>query len=143
MNKAACLIAIDGSQPCLRALEYAIQDAATRKEAPHIYLVNVQTALSSNVTRFIDGKTVEDFHRDNGEESLAAAKERLGATGLSSSSHVMVGEAAPSLVQFAQEKGCRLIVIGTHGFGTVLGLVMGSVATTVVHLSSLPVLLVK
>ncbi|APW45199.1 universal stress protein [Rhodoferax antarcticus] len=142
MNNA-CLIAIDGSKPCLRALEYAIQDAATRKEAPHIYLVNVQPGLSPNVTRFIDGKTVENFHRDNGEESLAAAKARLGATGLSSSSHVMVGEAAPSLVQFAQSKGCSLIVIGTHGFGTMIGLVMGSVTTKVVHLSNVPVLLVK
>lgn len=139
----ACLIAIDGSEPCLRALDCAIQDAATRKEAPHIYLVNVQPALSPNVTRFIDGKTVEDFHRDNGEENLAAAKARLGATGLSFSSHVMVGEAAPSLVQFAQDKGCGMIIIGTHGFGTVIGMVMGSVATKVVHLASMPVLLVK
>lgn len=142
MNNA-CLIAIDGSEPCLRALEYAIQDAATRTEAPHIYLVNVQPWLSPNVTRFIDGKTVEAFHRDNGEESLAAAKARLGATGLASTSHVMVGEAAPSLVKFAQDKGCRVIIIGTHGFGTVIGMVMGSVATKVVHLSSVPVLLIK
>lgn len=138
-----CLIAIDGSPPCLRALEYAIQDAATRKEAPHIYLVNVQSALSPNVTRFIDGKTVEDFHRDNGEQNLAAAKERLGATDLPYSGHVMVGEAAPSLVQFCQDKGCRMIIIGTHGFGTMIGMVMGSVATKVVHLASVPVLLIK
>ena len=142
MNNA-CLIAIDGSQPSLRALEYAIQDAATRKDAPHIYLVNVQPALSPNVTRFIDGKTVDAFHRDNGAENLAAAKERLGATGLSFSSHVMVGEAAPSLVKFAQDKGCSMIIIGTHGFGTMIGMVMGSVATKVVHLSSVPVLLIK
>lgn len=142
MNNA-CLIAIDGSQPCMRALEFAIQDAGTRREAPHIYLVNVQSALSPNVMRFIAGKTIEDFHRDNGEENLAAAKERLGATGLSYSGHVMVGEAAPTLVHFAHDKGCRMIIIGTHGFGTVIGMVMGSVATKVVHLSSVPVLLVK
>ncbi len=139
----ACLIAIDGSEPSLRAVDYAIQDAATRKEAPHIYLVNVQPALSGNVTRFIDGKTVEDFHRDNAEEHLASAKARLGASGLAYSGHVMVGEAAPSLVQFAQDKGCSMIVIGTHGFGSVIGMVMGSVATKVVHLAKVPVLLVK
>ena len=139
----ACLIAIDGSQPSLRAVDYAIKDAATRKEAPHIYLVNVQPALSGNVTRFIDGKTVEDFHRDNAEEHLAPAKEKLAASGLAYSGHVMVGEAAPSLVQFAHDKGCSMIVIGTHGFGSMIGMVMGSVATKVVHLSSVPVLLVK
>ena len=142
MNNA-CLVAIDGSKPSLRAVDYAIQDAATRKAAPHVYLVNVQPALSPNVTRFIDGKTVEDFQRDNAEEHLAPAKARLSAAGLSFSGHVMVGEAAPCLVQFAQSKGCATIIIGTHGFGSVIGMVMGSVATKVVHLSSVPVLLVK
>ena len=139
----ACLIAIDGSEPSLRAVDFAIQDAATRKEAPHIYLVNVQPALSSNVTRFIDIRTVEDFHRETGEELLTLAKERLGVASLAHSGHVMVGEAAPSLVQFAQDKGCAMILIGTHGFGSVIGMVMGSVAAKVVHLSSLPVLLIK
>ncbi len=139
----ACLIAIDGSEPCLRAVDFAVRDAATRKEAPHIYLVNVQPALSSNVTRFIDAKTVEDFHRETGEEQLAPAKDRLRASGLAHSGHVMVGEAAPSLVQFAQDKGCGMIVIGTHGFGSVLGMVMGSVATKVVHMANVPVVLIK
>jgi nucleotide-binding universal stress UspA family protein len=139
----AYAIAVDGSETSLRAVDHAIADALDRQSSPHIYLVNVQPALSSNVTRFIDAKTVEDFHRETGDEALANALARLKTTNLPHSAHVLVGEAAPSLVDFAQTKNCDLIVMGTHGFGSVLGMVMGSVATKVLHLSTLPVLLVK
>jgi nucleotide-binding universal stress UspA family protein len=142
MNRA-CVIAVDGSEPSLRAVDYAIADAASRQQSPHIYLVNVQPALSSNVTRFIDAKTVEDFHRETGDETLAIALARLKAADLPHSAHVLVGEAAPSLVEFAQAKSCDMIIMGAHGFGSVLGMVMGSVATKVLHLSTLPVLLIK
>ena len=139
----ACVIAVDGSEPSLRAVDYAMTDAASRQQCPHIFLVNVQPALSSNVTRFIDAKTVEDFHRETGDETLAIAQARLKAAGLPHSAHVLVGEAAPSLVDFAQAKDCDMIIMGAHGFGSVLGMVMGSVASKVLHLSTLPVLLVK
>ena len=139
----AYVIAVDGSEPALRAVDYAMADAASRQQSPHIYLVNVQPKLSANVTRFIDAKTVADFHRETGDQALAIAQARLQAAGLPHSVHVLVGEAAPSLVDFAQAKGCDMIIMGAHGFGSVLGMVMGSVATKVLHLSTLPVLLIK
>jgi nucleotide-binding universal stress UspA family protein len=137
------LIAIDGSEPSTRAVEQAIADAASRKECPHIYLVNVQPALPSNVTRFIDAETVDDFQRETGDQALALAKDKLTASGLTFSSHILVGEAAPTLVKFAEQNNCGLIVMGAHGFGSVVGLFMGSVTVKVVHLSTVPVLLVK
>jgi len=36
-----------------------------------------------------------------------------------------------------------MIVMGTRGMGTVANLVLGSVATKVIHLSHIPVILVK
>lgn len=138
-----CLIAVDGSQPSLRGVDYAIQDAALRKEAPHLCLVNVQPALPSNVTRFIDAGTIDEFQRETGDQALASAKAKLTASGLAFSSHILVGEAAPSLIEFAQQKGCSQIIMGAHGFGSVVGLFMGSVTVKVVHLSPVPVLLVK
>ncbi|MCB8746380.1 universal stress protein [Rhodoferax sp. U2-2l] len=140
---SSCLIAIDGSEPSARAVDHAITDAASRKQCPHLYLVNVQPALSSNVTRFIDTQTVDDFQRETGEQDLAVAKAKLTAAGLTFSTHILVGEAAPSIVDFAKQKGCDVIVMGAHGFGSVVGLFMGSVTVKVVHLSPVPVLLVK
>jgi len=137
------LIAIDGSEPSARAVDQAIADAVNRKHIPHIYLVNVQPALPPNVTRFIDAETVGDFQRETGDHALASAKAKLTASGLAFSSHILVGEAARSIVEFAQEKHCGQIIMGAHGFGSVVGLLMGSVTIKVVHLSPVPVLLVK
>ena len=105
--------------------------------------MNVQTALSSDITRFINGRTIEDFHREEGNAALASAKEKLEAAQLSFSSHILIGETANSLVDFAKKKTCSLIIMGTHGFNSVVGLLMGSVTVKVVHLSPIPVLLVK
>jgi nucleotide-binding universal stress UspA family protein len=47
------------------------------------------------------------------------------------------------IAQYAKEKGCDQIVMGTRGLGTVQGLLLGSVATKVIHLANVPVMLVK
>ena len=140
---ASYLIAIDGSETSLKAVDHVIGELANMASKPLVYLVNVQPALSSNVTRFIDLKTVEDFHREEGEAALANAKEKLTQAGVVFTSHILVGEAAPSLIEFAQNKGCRMIVMGVRGLGSVTGLFMGSVTTKVVQLSPMPVLLIK
>jgi nucleotide-binding universal stress UspA family protein len=137
------LIPIDGSASSLHAVEYVAKEAAQRERRPQLFLVNVQAPLSSDITRFVHGKDIEAFHREAGEAALAAARAKLDAAGLAYSSHILVGEAAPSLVAFAKEKQCTLIIMGARGLGSVVGLFMGSVTTKVVHLAETPVLLVK
>ena len=137
------LIAIDGSVPSLKVIDYVITEAASRTVKPELFLVNVQTPLSSDISRFIDEKVVADFHREGGNTALAQAKQKLDAAGLAYSAHIMMGEAAPTIVEFAKDKGCSQIVMGAHGFGSVVGLFLGSVTTKVVKLSSVPVMVVK
>jgi nucleotide-binding universal stress UspA family protein len=137
------LIAIDNSEPSLKAVDHAIREAANQQTGPKVFLVNVQAPLSSDITRFIEAKVVEDFHIEAGNAALAAAKAKLVAAGLTYSAHILVGEAAPSIVDFAKDKGCSKIIMGARGLGSVIGLFMGSVATKVVHLSPVPVLLIK
>ena len=137
------LIAIDGSVPSLKVIDYVITEAASRTVKPELFLVNVQTPLSSDISRFIDEKVITDFHRESGNTALAQAKQKLDAAGLAYSAHIMMGEAAPTIVEFAKDKGCSQIVMGAHGFGSVVGLFLGSVTTKVVKLSSVPVMVVK
>jgi len=47
------------------------------------------------------------------------------------------------IARVASELACDLIVMGSHGWGGVVGLVMGSVASRTLHLAPCPVLLVK
>lgn len=137
------LIALDGSEPSLKTIDYVITEAVSRVNRPKLFLVNVQAPLSSDITRFIEEKVVADFHRETGEAALAQARQKLDAAGLAYSAHIMIGEAAPTLVEVAKDKGCSLIIMGAHGFGSVVGLFMGSITTKVVQLSTVPVLVVK
>ena len=137
------LIPFDGSDHSLRALDLAIQEAKARLEPPRLLLLNVQLPLSGDITRFIDRNTVNDFHRESGEKILSVAKERLESCGLDHSQHILVGQVAHTIVEFADTKECSMIVMGAHGHGSVSGLLMGSVATKVLHQTRLPVLLIK
>jgi nucleotide-binding universal stress UspA family protein len=46
-------------------------------------------------------------------------------------------------VRSAAEHGCNLIVMGTRGMNTLANMLLGSVSARVIHLSPVPVLLVK
>lgn len=67
--------------------------------------------------------------------ALGTARQRLDQANLAYSAHVLVGEAAPTLVEFSKSKHCDMIIMGAHGFGTVLGLFMGSVTVKVVQIA--------
>lgn len=137
------LVPVDGSPAALRAIDHVIREAGRDAVAPEIVLVNVQAALPSDVTRFVDSSVIRDYHRESGEATLASARARLAAAGLAYSAHVLVGETAPTLVDFARERHCTLIIMGARGLGSVAGMLLGSVTSRVVHLTDLPVLVVK
>ena len=56
--------------------------------------------------------------------------------------HVVVGRPDTEIVRFAQEHGADLVVMGTHGYGGVKRLLLGSVADHVVRQATCPVLVV-
>ena len=57
--------------------------------------------------------------------------------------HIVPGHPAETIVDVAKKHDCTRVVMGTRGLGTIDGLVLGSVAYKVLHLSPVPVTLVK
>lgn len=137
------LLAVDGSPAALRAVDHALREAARNVIAPTILLVNVQTLLPADVTRFVNHAVVEDYHREAGERAMADARSRLQAAGLTCAPHLLLGDPAPTIVDFAREQHASLIVVGARGLGSVAGALLGSVTTKIIHLTDLPVLVVK
>jgi len=76
-------------------------------------------------------------------ELLQGAKAMLTQAGVSHDLHAKVGQTAETIVSFARDYHCQLIVLGTRGMGAVATFMIGSVANRVVHQTDLPVLLVK
>ncbi len=136
------LVPMDGSENALRALALAI---AMIKDVPggKIELVNAQTPLGQGVSMFVARAEVKGYHRDEGMKALSAALEAAKTAGAACAPHIGVGGPGEVVGGFCKELGCDHIVMGTRGLGSGMGLLLGSVATDVVHHASVPVTLVK
>jgi nucleotide-binding universal stress UspA family protein len=75
--------------------------------------------------------------------AVDGSKGSLNAAGLAYRTRILVGPVAETLVRHAVDKRCDLILIGSRGMTEVGKALLGSTAAKVLHLSSLPVLLVK
>jgi nucleotide-binding universal stress UspA family protein len=78
-----------------------------------------------------------------GETALSAAKERLSKAGVQTQTILVHGEPAEVILSKAEELGCDLIAMATHGHGKLTDLLIGSVADRVRHGTHIPVLLIK
>lgn len=136
------LLPVDGSECALRAIQHAMK-LAKSGEPLEIHLINVQPPFHGDVATFVGRKTVESYHREEGEKALDAAKRALDAAGVAYKTHIGVGPPAETIVEFARRLGIDKIVMGTRGLGGLAGLLLGSVASEIIRLSDVPVTLVK
>jgi len=138
------LVATDGSEKGNRVIDHVIKQAGMYKEPVEVHLLNVQLALVGvNVKLFISREDLNAYYHDEGVAALKSAREKLDAAGIKYAYHIGVGDPAEVIAQYAEDKQCDQIVMGTRGMGTVSNLVLGSVATKAIHLAKVPVLLVK
>ncbi len=138
------LIPVDGSASANRAVDQVIGTAPLLKDAPQIFLLNVQWNIASgNVKLFINHETINDYYREQGMAALASAREKLDVAGLAYSYHISIGTPAEAIVQYAQEHQIDQITMGARGQDALSALLLGSVVSKVMHLAAVPVLLVK
>ena len=139
------LVPVDGSESSSRAVNHLIKKLGWFKDGAEIHLLNVQHPIpyGNRVSSVIGHDKIAQFHQEEGMAALKNAMKKLDAAKFKYHYHIGVGEAAEVICQYAKEKGCDQIFMGTRGLGSVSGLVLGSVATKVIHLSPVPVLLVK
>lgn len=136
------VVPVDGSEVALRALGHAVRLSRLIGEA-EVHLVNVQPPISGSVGTFVGSETIDRFYREESDNALAPARKLLEKEGLPAHAAMRVGSSGQTIVDYANELPCDEIVMGTRGLGRIGTLVMGSVATEVVHLAEVPVTLIK
>jgi len=136
------LVPVDGSKNSDRAVAYAIRLASAMTNS-EIHLLNVQPPVTGVAGALVGSATLKSYHRDEGVKAMASALALCAEAGLSHKDHISVGQAGPTIAAFAKDLGCDQIIMGTRGLGATLGLLMGSVATDVIHHAGVPVTLVK
>jgi len=138
------LVAVDGSAQGQRAIDTARRLQAEAKELETV-LINVRHwPLFLGDLPAGRYEEIEKEQIRQQETLLAQALDAARRAGLEPVSTVAaVGEPAAEIARAAKSKRADLLVMGTHGRGAVGSLLVGSVAQRVVHLSEVPVVLVK
>jgi len=139
------LLAADGSKQSLAAVEAFIERSGWLRGKPDVELVTVHLPLPAigGVARAVSKAQVQKYYEEEGAEALAGAKKRLDAAGIPYVSRILVGPIAETVVKHARTSGCDLICIGTRGMSATANVLLGSTATKILHLSTLPVLLLR
>jgi nucleotide-binding universal stress UspA family protein len=139
------LLAVDGSKNSLDAVDCLIEHAGWYREKPEVELVTVHLPLPKlpRMNAVIGKNQIQRYYREEGEARLAAAKKKLDAAGITFRPQVLVGAVAETIVKHAQDNRCDLILIGSRGMTALGKALIGSTAAKVLHISSVPVLLLK
>lgn len=74
---------------------------------------------------------------------LQRQTDRLRQAGIAARAFTRIGDPAPTIVHFSAEHAADLIVMATHGRSGLVRLLLGSVATSVLHQARLPIVLVR
>jgi nucleotide-binding universal stress UspA family protein len=116
---------------------------ARANPAVETYLLNVQEPIEGRVRAYLSKQEVDKIEQAAGQESLAAAEKLFVDAGVPHRSCVRVGSIPASIAQYVADEQCDAIVMGTRGMTALANLIMGSVATKVIHVVQVPVTLVK
>ena len=139
------LLAVDGSKNSLAAVASLIKHVDWFKKPPTVHLTYVHLPVPK-VGAFGGGPSktaLANYYREEGEQAVAKAQKLLAKSAIPYETAILVGPIAETLCTHAENENCELICMGTRGLNSVANMVMGSVATKVLHRATVPVLLVK
>lgn len=149
------LVPLDGSRFALRALRYAAEVA--QRFSAEVILIKVikptTPVIDAGVAVGVSPAAAEitvQAAREADQRNAARARRYLGgkvrairSRHIQSSYHVLMGDAARSIVEFSEKEKIDLVVMTTHGKSGLKRALMGSVADVVIRESGKPVLVIR
>ncbi len=142
------LAAYDGSNGAWAALEKAAELALlTDAEIVVLTVYRHHSMLEASLSMMRGGgepnRNLDDVMRKVSRDAAEEAKARATERGVRRvSAFIKSGPSARTIVTFAAEKQCDLIVLGSRGLGSSEGYMLGSVSHKVTSLTDIPVLVI-
>ncbi|WP_436343670.1 universal stress protein [Natronorubrum sp. FCH18a] len=136
------LIPTDGSETIDETLAHALPIAEDNDATVHgLYVVDSRiTAAASDET----GPDLEQSLEEEGRDAVATVTDRASERDLETAGDVRKGTPSKTILEYADERGIDLIVIGTRGKSAREKVTsLGSVSERVVDNASIPVFVVR
>ena len=137
------LLAVDGSPYTKKMLAYLTTHAELFSAGNDYTVFTVQPVLPPRARAAVGKEIVDQYYVDEAEKVLAPVTKFLLRHGIDAKSSWKTGHAGETIAKLADSGKFDLVVMGSHGHGTLVNLVMGSVATQVLAHCRVPVLLVR
>jgi nucleotide-binding universal stress UspA family protein len=141
------LVATDGSDCATVAV-----DLVAGIPWPTPVTIDVVQAVASGVAVFggpwppippVETGELDQAIREQAQQTLDAATDRLAGEGRTVEMHIAGGRAADVISTLAEEHGAELIVVGSRGHGTLETMLLGSTSAEVVDRAHVPVLVAR
>ena len=137
------LLPYDGSAHARRAVQFVAARTPLAGREPAVWLLNVQPPLLVEIPTAVTRKRLSDLYAMRAEAVLRPARTILKRARLDVHGTHLVGVAGLRIARMARDKNVDLIVMGSHGRTAVAGMLLGSVASTVLVHCDNPVLLLR
>jgi nucleotide-binding universal stress UspA family protein len=141
------LVAVDGSESSEKVFDIAAQ--LSKLSGGKLYVVHVVIPLSigGGFDYYYDPSDIERLQHDmeeRGKRLLAKYSTEAGNKhNITAETILAKGLPPEAILKEAASKAVRLIVVGSKGFSGVKQFFIGSVPNSILHHSTIPVLLVK
>ncbi len=135
------LVGFDASEESYKAFDFAVDMSVSHKSTPEIIVLSVVRPPEG--MNLVDTGSLEEEAAEEFRTELRALVEKAGSSGVKITTDVAIGHPADTIVKYADEKDCSIIVVGHKGRSRLGGLLLGSVARHIITLAHCSVIVVR
>lgn len=136
------LLAVDGSSYTKKMLAYlAAHELFSAKNEYTAF--TAQLVLPTQARAALGKELVAKYYEDEGLRVMAPVTKYLARHGVTAHCLWKMGKPGELIAKMAEDGKFDLVVMGSHGHGALMNLVVGSVATQVLAGCKVPVLVVR
>jgi nucleotide-binding universal stress UspA family protein len=137
------LVAADGSPFTKRMLAYLAAHDEWLGPSHQFTVVHCTPQMLPRAAAYFDKDNLDAYYREEAERVFKPIRTFFSRHGIEASFTGKIGHAAEVIAALAEKGKFDLLVMGSHGHGTIGNLVMGSVATKVLASCKIPLLIVR
>ncbi|MBE0474981.1 universal stress protein [Rhodoferax sp.] len=136
------LLAVDGSSYTKKMLGYLAAHEMLSPKNEYTALT-AQMMLPTQARAALGKELVAKYYEDEGQKVMVPVSKFLERHGVKVKASWKTGNAGELIAKMADDGKFDMVVMGSHGHGALLNLVVGSVATKVLANCKVPVLIVR
>lgn len=138
------LLAVDGSPFTQKMLAYlSAHEELVAADRHHYTALTVQPALPPRARAVLSKDMVDEYYAEESAKVLGPVAELMAQKGITVTTRAEVGPVGETIAAYAEDGEFDMIIMGTHGHGSLGKLVMGSVSTQVLANCTVPVMLIR